>query len=117
MTRIKRGVSSKFRHKKILKKTKGYYGARSRSYRIAFQAFIKAGQYAYRDRKNKKRTFRKIWICRINSAVRKHGLSYSCFMYKIKKLSIFIDRKILSDLAVLNKEAFSELIKKVKSIS
>lgn len=117
MTRVKRGVTAHARHKKILKKSKGYYGARSRSYRSAFQAFIKSGQYAYRDRKNKKRTLRRLWICRINACARKHGISYSLFMYKIKQLSIYLDRKMLSEIAIYDEKAFTNLYEKIKNLS
>ncbi len=111
MPRVKRGVTARKRHKKVLKQAKGYYGARSRVYRVAKQAVIKAGQYAYRDRRQRKRQFRALWITRINAAAREHGLSYSRFMAGLKKASIDIDRKILADLAVHDKEAFAELAK------
>ncbi len=111
MPRVKRGVTARKRHKKVLKQAKGYYGARSRVYRVAKQAVIKAGQYAYRDRRQRKRQFRSLWITRINAAAREHGLSYSRFMAGLKKASIDIDRKILADLAVHDKEAFAELAK------
>ncbi len=93
MARVKRGVIARARHKKILKQAKGYYGARSRVYRVAFQAVIKAGQYAYRDRRQRKRQFRQLWIARINAAARQNGLSYSKFINGLKKASIEIDRK------------------------
>ncbi|CAL4319242.1 50S ribosomal protein L20 [Buchnera aphidicola (Thelaxes suberi)] len=115
MTRIKRGVVARSRHKKILKKAKGYYGARSRVYRVAKQAVIKAGQYAYRDRRQKKRTFRRLWITRINAAVRCENISYSNFILGLKNASIIINRKILSDLAVFDKKTFSFLVQKSKS--
>ncbi|MGH8475356.1 MAG: 50S ribosomal protein L20 [Methylococcales bacterium] len=111
MPRVKRGVTAKARHKKILKQAKGYYGARSRVFRVAKQAVIKAGQYAYRDRKQRKRQFRQLWIVRINAAARECGLSYSRFMDGLKKASIEIDRKVLADLAVRDKQAFAELAK------
>jgi len=111
MPRVKRGVTARKRHKKILKLAKGYYGARSRVFRVAKQAVIKAGQYAYRDRKQRKRQFRRLWIARINAAAREQGLSYSRFINGLKKASIEIDRKILADLAVHDKEAFAELAK------
>jgi len=95
MARVKRGVIARARHKKILKQAKGYYGARSRVYRVAFQAVIKAGQYAYRDRRQKKRQFRQLWIARINAAARQNDMSYSKFINGLKKASIEIDRKIL----------------------
>lgn len=115
MPRVKRGVQARARHKKVLKQAKGYYGARSRVYRVAFQAVTKAGQYAYRDRRNKKRTFRQLWIARINAASRQNGLSYSRFINGLKKASIEIDRKILADIAVFDKVAFAALVEKAKS--
>ena len=111
MPRVKRGVTARARHKKVLNEAKGYYGARSRVYRVAKQAVIKAGQYAYRDRKQRKRQFRALWIVRINAAARECGLSYSRFMDGLKKASIDIDRKVLADLAVHDKQAFAELAK------
>ncbi len=111
MPRVKRGVTARARHKKVLKQAKGYYGARSRVYRVAKQAVIKAGQYAYRDRRQKKRQFRALWIVRINAAARECGLSYSRFMDGLKKASIELDRKALADIAVHDKEAFAELAK------
>jgi large subunit ribosomal protein L20 len=111
MPRVKRGVTARARHKKVLKQAKGYYGARSRVYRVAKQAVIKAGQYAYRDRRQRKRQFRALWIVRINAAAREFGLSYSRFMDGLKKASVEIDRKVLADLAVRDKEAFAELAK------
>ncbi len=109
MARVKRGVIARRRHKKILKAAKGYYGARSRIYRVAKQAVIKAGQYAYRDRKQRKRQFRRLWIVRINAAARIHGMSYSRFMHGLKQANIDIDRKILAELAVFDKPAFAKL--------
>jgi large subunit ribosomal protein L20 len=109
MSRVKRGVTAHARHKKVLKQAKGYYGARSRVYRVAKQAVIKAGQYAYRDRKQRKRQFRQLWITRINAGARLHGLSYSRFINGLSKASIEVDRKVLADLAVNDKEAFAEL--------
>lgn len=100
MPRVKRGVTARARHKKVMKAAKGYYGARSRVYRVAVQAVTKAGQYAYRDRRQKKRQFRQLWIARINAAARQNGLSYSRLIDGLKKASIEIDRKILSDIAV-----------------
>ncbi len=111
MPRVKRGVTARARHKKVLKQAKGYYGARSRVYRVAKQAVIKAGQYAYRDRRQRKRQFRALWIARINAGAREFGLSYSRFIDGLKKASIEIDRKVLADLAVRDKEAFGELAK------
>lgn len=114
MSRVKRGVVANQRHKKILKKAKGYYGARSRVFRVAKQAVIKAGQYAYRDRRQRKRDMRKLWITRINAAARLVGLSYSQLMYGLKLANVEVDRKILSDLAVFNVEVFTELADQAK---
>ena len=114
MPRVKRGVQARARHKKVLKQAKGYYGARSRVYRVAFQAVTKAGQYAYRDRRQKKRTFRQLWIARINAASRQNGLSYSRFINGLKKTSVEIDRKILADIAVYDQVAFAALVEKAK---
>lgn len=111
MPRVKRGVTARARHKKVIKQAKGYYGARSRVYRVAKQAVIKAGQYAYRDRRQRKRQFRALWIVRINAAAREFGLSYSRFIAGLNKASVAIDRKVLADLAVRDKEAFAELAK------
>lgn len=111
MPRVKRGVTARARHKKVLKQAKGYYGARSRVYRVAKQAVIKAGQYAYRDRRQRKRQFRSLWIVRINAAAREVGLSYSRLMDGLKKASVSIDRKVLADLAVYDKEAFAAIAK------
>lgn len=114
MPRVKRGVTAHARHKKILKLAKGYYGARSRVFRVAKQAVIKAGQYAYRDRRQRKRQFRALWIARINAAVREHGMSYSRFMDALKKASIELDRKVLADMAVYDKEGFAALVQQVR---
>ncbi len=114
MARVKRGVTARARHKKVLKQAKGYYGARSRVYRVAKQAVIKAGQYAYRDRRNKKRQFRQLWIVRINAAARQNGLSYSRFINGLKKASVEIDRKILADIAVHDQKGFAALVQKAK---
>ncbi|MCE9678492.1 50S ribosomal protein L20 [Shewanella sp. AS1] len=114
MPRVKRGVTARASHKKVLKLAKGYYGARSRTFRVAKQAVIKAGQYAYRDRRQKKRQFRQLWIARINAASRQNGLSYSRFINGLKKASIEIDRKILADIAVFDKVVFSTLVEKAK---
>ncbi len=116
MPRIKRGVTAHARHKKILKKAKGYYGARSRVFRVAKQAVIKAGQYAYRDRRQRKRQFRSLWIIRINAAARQCGLSYSQLMNGLQKASIELDRKILADLAVIDKVAFASIAEKAKAV-
>ncbi|MBK2124388.1 50S ribosomal protein L20 [Fangia hongkongensis] len=115
MPRVKRGVQARRRHKKILKQARGYYGARSRVYRVAKQAVIKAGQYAYRDRKQRKRQFRSLWIVRINAAARQHDLSYSKFINGLKKAEIELDRKVLAELAVFNKDAFAQLVEKAKA--
>lgn len=117
MARVKRGVIAHARHKKIIKQAKGYYGARSRVYRVAFQSVIKAGQYAYRDRRQKKRQFRQLWIARINAAARQNGISYSCFINRLKNASIDINRKILADIAVFDNIAFTNLVNKVKASS
>ncbi|QJC37641.1 50S ribosomal protein L20 [Enterobacteriaceae endosymbiont of Donacia bicoloricornis] len=110
MVRIKRGVTAKARHKKIIKQAKGYYGARSRTYRSAFQAVIKSGQYAYRDRKQKKRKFRQLWIIKINAAARQQNMSYNCLIYKLKKNNININRKILANIAMFDNSSFNKLI-------
>ena len=114
MPRVKRGVTARARHKKVLAQAKGYYGARSRVYRVAFQAVIKAGQYAYRDRRQRKRQFRQLWIARINAASRQNGLSYSRFIDGLKRASVEIDRKILADIAVYDRGAFAALVAKAK---
>lgn len=114
MARVKRGVTARARHKKVLDKAKGYYGARSRVYRVAKQAVIKAAQYAYRDRRQKKRDFRALWIVRINAAARECGLSYSVFMNGLKKSSIEVDRKVLADIAVHDRTAFAKLAEQAK---
>ncbi len=115
MPRVKRGVTAHKRHKKILKAAKGYYGARSRVFRVAKQSVIKAGQYAYRDRRQRKRQFRALWIQRINAASRECGLSYSRFIDGLKKASVEVDRKILADIAVYDKAAFAALAEKAKA--
>ena len=117
MPRVKRGVTARARHKKVLKKAKGHYGARSRVYRVAKQSVIKAGQYAYRDRRQRKRQFRALWIIRINAAANELGLSYSRLMGGLKKAAVEIDRKILADLAVYDKAAFAAIAEKAKSSS
>jgi large subunit ribosomal protein L20 len=114
MPRVKRGVQARARHKKVLAKAKGYYGARSRVYRVAHQAVIKAGQYAYRDRRVKKRTVRSLWIARINAAARECGLSYSRLIDGLNKADVEIDRKVLADLAVHDKNAFGHIAEKAK---
>jgi len=115
MARVKRGVTARAKHKKVLKKAKGYYGARSRVYRVATQAVTKAGQYAYRDRRVKKRQFRRLWIVRINAAARMFDMSYSRFMDGLNKAEIEVDRKMLADLAVHDIEAFGQLAEKAKA--
>ena len=115
MARVKRGVVAKARHKKVLGKAKGYYGARSRVYRVAVQAVTKAGQYAYRDRRQRKRQFRQLWITRINAAARMNGLSYSRFINGLKKASVEVDRKILADIAVHDQATFTALAEKAKA--
>jgi len=115
MPRVKRGVNARARHKKVLKQAKGYYGARSRVYRVAKQAVIKAKQYAYRDRKRKKREFRALWIIRINAAARELGLTYSQFINGLKKANIEIDRRVLADIAIHDKPAFAAIINQVKT--
>ena len=114
MARVKRSVVARARHKKVLKLAKGYQGARSRVYRVAKQAVIKAGQYAYRDRRARKRDFRRLWIARINAAARLHELSYSQFIYGLKKANIIVDRKMLADLAVHDKAAFTAIAEQAK---
>ena len=114
MPRVKRGVTAHNRHKKVLKQARGYYGARSRVYRVAKQAVTKAGQYAYRDRKTRKRMFRGLWIQRINAAARENGLSYSRMIDGLKKANVEIDRRVLADLAVFEKAAFTALAEKAK---
>src|SRR5471030_3433305 len=114
MARVKRGVIARKRHKKILKLAKGYYGARSRVFRVAKQAVIKAGQYAYRDRRAKKREFRALWIARINAAARIYGLNYSRMIDGLNRAGIEIDRKMLADLAVHDTDAFSAIATQAK---
>jgi large subunit ribosomal protein L20 len=115
MPRIKRGVVARRRHKKILDRSKGYYGARSRVYRVAKQAVIKAGQYAYRDRRQKKRQFRALWITRINAASRANGLTYSRLIAGLRKAAIGLDRRVLADLAVHDKDAFASIVEKARA--
>ncbi|MFC3853307.1 50S ribosomal protein L20 [Salinispirillum marinum] len=114
MPRVKRGVTARQRHKKVLKLAKGYYGARSRVFRVAKQAVIKAGQYAYRDRRQRKRQFRALWIARINAAARLNGLSYSRFINGLKRANVEIDRKVLADIAVFEAAAFTALAERAK---
>ncbi len=115
MPRVKRGVVARRRHKKILNQAKGYYGARSRVFRVAKQAVIKAGQYAYRDRRNRKRQFRALWIARINAGARANGLSYSRLIAGLKKANVEIDRKVLADLAMNEQQAFAAVVEKAKA--
>ena len=115
MARVKRGVTAHARHKKVMKAAKGYYGARSRVYRVAKQAVIKAAQYAYRDRRQRKRQFRALWIQRINAAARIHDLSYSRFINGLKKASIELDRKVLADIAVHDPHGFAKLAEAAKA--
>ena len=115
MPRVKRGVEASRRHKKILKLAKGYYGARSRVFRVAVQAVTKAGQYAYRDRRVKKRTFRRLWLARINAQSRVEGLSYSRLIDGLNKAGIELDRRVLADLAVHDKAAFGAVVAQAKA--
>ncbi|MGD8785739.1 MAG: 50S ribosomal protein L20 [Thioalkalispiraceae bacterium] len=115
MPRVKRGVTARAKHKKVLNRAKGYYGRRKNVYRVATQAVTKAGQYAYRDRRQRKRQFRTLWIARINAAARECGLSYSRFINGLKKAEIAIDRKVLADIAVFDKAAFAALAEKAKA--
>jgi len=115
MPRVKRGVTARARHKKILSLAKGYRGRRKNVFRVAKEAVMKAGQYAYRDRRTRKRVFRSLWIARINAAARSHGVTYSRFMDGLKKASIEVDRKVLADLAVNDPAAFGSIVDKVKA--
>jgi large subunit ribosomal protein L20 len=115
MPRVKRGVIARARHKKVLDAAKGYRGRRKNVYRIAKQAVMKAGQYAYRDRRQKKRQFRALWIARINAGARECGLTYSRFMNGLKKSAVEVDRKVLADLAVFDKPAFAKFVEMAKS--
>jgi len=115
MPRVKRGVTARARHKKVLALANGYRGGRTNVYRIAKQAVMKAGQYAYRDRRQRKRQFRQLWIARINAGARENGLSYSKFMNGLKRAAIEIDRKVLADLAVFDKAVFAQLVEKAKA--
>jgi large subunit ribosomal protein L20 len=114
MPRVKRGVTAHARHKKIMKQAKGYYGARSRVFRVAKQAVIKAGQYAYRDRRQKKRQFRALWIARINAAARDNGLSYSRLINGLKRAGVEVDRKMLADIAYHDAVAFKAIAEQAK---
>src|SRR5690606_2965648 len=115
MPRAKRGVVARAKHKKVLAAAKGYRGRRSKVFRVAKEAVMKAGQYADRDRRARKRTFRALWIARINAASREHGMSYSVFMNGLKKAEIDIDRKVLADIAVADKAGFAKIVEQVKA--
>ena len=115
MPRVKRGTTARARHKKVLAQAKGFRGRRKNVYRVAKQAVIKAGQYAYRDRRVKKRTFRALWIVRINAGCRNNGISYSNFIAGLKKSGIELDRKVLSEIAVSDKMAFAQLVETAKA--
>jgi len=115
MPRVKRGVTARARHKKVIKAAKGYRGRRGNVFRIAKQAVMKAGQYAYRDRRNKKRTFRALWITRINAACREQGVTYSAFIAGTKKAQIELDRKVLADMAVNDKAGFAAVVEQAKA--
>jgi len=115
MARVKRGVVSRRRHNKVISQAKGYYGRRKNVFRVAVQAVEKAGQYAYRDRRAKKRNFRRLWIQRINAGARQHGLTYSQFMNGLSRAGIDVDRKVLSDLAVREPDAFKALVDQAQS--
>jgi large subunit ribosomal protein L20 len=114
MARVKRGVIAKARHRKVLDKAKGYYGARSKVYRVAKQAVIKAGQYAYRDRRQRKRQFRALWITRINAAARANGITYSRLISGLRLAEIEVDRKVLADIAVFDEQGFAALAEAAK---
>ena len=115
MSRVKRGVRTRARHRKVLKQAKGYFGHKSKLFKVANQAVMKSGAYAYRDRRAKKRDFRKLWIARINAAARMNGLSYSKFMNGLKKADIALDRKVLSDIAITDPKAFAALVEQAKA--
>ena len=115
MARVKRGVQARAKHKKVIAKAKGYSGRRKNIYRVAVQAVTKAGQYAYRDRRQRKRQFRALWIARINAAARECGLSYSRFINGLKKAEVEVDRKMLADIAVYDKQAFAQLAEQAKA--
>lgn len=115
MSRVKRGVTARASHKKVLDAAKGYRGRRKNVFRIANEAVMKAGQYQYRDRRQRKRQFRALWIARINAAARQHGLTYSVFMNGLNRAEIGIDRKVLSDIAIFDKDAFAKIVDQVKA--
>ncbi|MCQ2515885.1 MAG: 50S ribosomal protein L20 [Saccharofermentans sp.] len=115
MSRVKRGVRTRARHNKILKQAKGYFGKKSKLFKVANQAVLKSGNYAYRDRRQKKRDFRKLWIARINAGCRLNGMSYSRFMNGLKKAGIELDRKVLSDIAITDPKGFTALVEKAKA--
>jgi large subunit ribosomal protein L20 len=115
MPRVKRGVTARASHKRILDAAKGYRGRRKNVFRVANEAVMKAGQYQYRDRRQRKRQFRALWIARINAASRQHGLTYSVFMNGLSRAEIGIDRKVLSDIAIFDKEAFAKIVEQVKA--
>ena len=114
MSRVKRGIRTRARHHEILKQAKGYFGHKSKLFKVANQAVLKSGNYAYRDRKQKKREFRKLWITRINAAARLNGLSYSKFMNGLKKAGVELDRKVLSDIAITDPKGFAALVEQAK---
>src|ERR1051325_377550 len=116
MPRVKRGVTARAAHKKVLARAQGFRGRRKNVFRIANEAVMRAGQYAYRDRRNKKRVFRSLWITRINAAAREHGMTYSAFMNGLKKAAIELDRKVLADMAVNDKPAFAAIVNTVKTM-
>ena len=115
MPRVKRGVTARASHKKVLARAKGFRGRRNNVFRVANEAVMRAGQYAYRDRRNKKRDFRSLWIARINAAAREHGMSYSVFMNGLNKAEILVDRKVLADIAVMDKPACAKFVEKAKA--
>ena len=115
MPRVKRGVIARAAHKKVLQQAKGYRGRRRNVFRVANEAVMRAGQYAYRDRRNRKRDFRALWIARINAAAREHGMTYSVFMNGLKKAAVAVDRKVLADIAVFDKPAFGQFVETAKA--
>ena len=115
MPRVKRGVTARASHKRVLDAAKGYRGRRKNVFRVANEAVMKAGQYQYRDRRQRKRQFRRLWIARINAAARQYGLTYSVFMNGMSRAEIGIDRKVLSDIAIFDKDAFAKIVDQVKA--